>query len=101
MSGKSNNKKLKNVQKNKEEPIPIFNNKFSVESEIISNYLVEKLISLSISESLKNTVNKLFEKGDMKFIWVRQNYSGIFNYSMSIKKTLKEYNLNLSKFYGK
>ena len=59
MSGKSNNKKLKNVQKNKEEPIPIFNNKFSVESEIISNYLVEKLISLSISESLKNTVNKL------------------------------------------
>ena len=43
----------------------------------------------------------LFEKGDMKFKWVRQNYSGIFNYLMSIKKTLKEYNLNLSKFYGK
>ena len=43
----------------------------------------------------------LFEKGDMKSKLVRQNYSGIFNYLMSIKKTLKEYNLNLSKFYGK
>ena len=61
--------------------------------------LKENYRSFGINEL--NYEPSLFEKGDMKFIWVRQNYSGIFNYSMSIKKTLKEYNLNLSKFYGK
>ena len=61
--------------------------------------LKENYRSFGINEL--NYEPSLFEKGDMKFIWVRQKYSGIFNYSMSIKKTLKEYNLNLSKFYGK
>ena len=42
-----------------------------------------------------------FEGGQPKFVYVRQNYSTIINYSMSVKKRLKPYDFNLDKFYGK
>ena len=62
MSEKQNNNKIKNVQNvhnNAKEEIPIFNSNFSTESETISRYIIEKLISFSITESLRNKVNKL------------------------------------------
>ena len=43
----------------------------------------------------------IFDSGDVKFVWVRHNFSGALNYSMNLKKNLKEFNFNLSKFYGK
>ena len=43
----------------------------------------------------------IFDCGDIKYIWVRQNYSGIYEFTKSIKHSLKEYKLNLTKFYGK
>ena len=43
----------------------------------------------------------LFDSGDIKFVWVRQNFSGQYKYSKNLKKELKAYNFNLSKFYGK
>jgi len=42
-----------------------------------------------------------FYDGQPKFVYVRQNYSTVINFSMSIKKRLRNYNFNLSKFYGK
>ena len=42
-----------------------------------------------------------FDGGQPKFVYVRQNYSTVINFSMSVKKRLKHYNFNLSKFYGK
>lgn len=43
----------------------------------------------------------IFDYGTAKFIWVRQNFSGQFGYSESIKKSLVEYKFDLKKFYGK
>jgi len=43
----------------------------------------------------------IFDSGTAKFVWVRHKYSGQYKYSEDIKKNLKEYNFNLSKFYGK
>lgn len=43
----------------------------------------------------------VFDKGDKKFVWVRQKYAGTQFYSESIKNSLKLYNFNLTKFYGK
>ena len=43
----------------------------------------------------------IFDSGTAKFVWVRHKYSGNKNFSENIKKHLKEYNFNLSKFYGK
>ena len=62
MSEKQNNNKIKNVQNvhnNAKEEIPIYNSNFSTESETISRYIIEKLISFSITESLRNKVNQL------------------------------------------
>ena len=42
-----------------------------------------------------------FDNGDIKFVWVRHNFSGLFKYSMRIEKDLKDYDFNLNKFYGK
>ena len=42
-----------------------------------------------------------FYDGQPKFVYVRQNYSTVINFSMSIKKRLRNYNFNLTKFYGK
>ena len=43
----------------------------------------------------------IFDSGEAKFVWVRHNYSGTLNYSKRVKKYLKAYNFNLTKFYGK
>ena len=53
-----NNNNIINNNINNEQHI-LYKNNFSVESEIISKYIIEKIISLSITESLKNKVNKL------------------------------------------
>ena len=42
-----------------------------------------------------------FDNGDIKFVWVRHNFSGLFKYSVKVEKSLKDYDFNLSKFYGK
>ena len=43
----------------------------------------------------------VFDSGTAKFVWVRQNYSGDFNFSENKKKHLKENEFDLNKFYGK
>ena len=53
------NKNIRNAQKKiAEEPKIIYQKNFSIESEIIVNYIIEKIISFTISESLKNKVDK-------------------------------------------
>jgi len=42
----------------------------------------------------------VFDSGDPKFIYVRQEYSGAYNYYKLIPKKLKAHNFNLSLFYG-
>ena len=41
-----------------------------------------------------------FDTGDIKFVWVRHNFSGQFNISIHILKKLKPIKFNLSNFYG-
>ena len=53
-----NNSNNNNNNNNNEQPL-LYKNIFLVESEIISKNIIEKIISLSITESLKNKVNKL------------------------------------------
>ena len=43
----------------------------------------------------------IFDQGDTKFIYVRQKFSGIFNFTLKIKRRLKTYNINISNFLGK
>ena len=43
----------------------------------------------------------IIDNGEAKFVWVRQNYSGLYHYSEKIKNHLKLYKFNLTKFYGK
>ena len=43
----------------------------------------------------------IFDSGLVKFVWVRQNYSGLYNFSRRIENNLKEYKFNITKFYGK
>ena len=69
MSEKQNNNKIKNVHNNTKEEIPLSKSNFSTESEIISRYIIEKLISFSITESLRNTVNKLLPNFCFKRIY--------------------------------
>ena len=69
MSEKQNNNKIKNVHNNTKEEIPLNKTNFSTESEIISRYIIEKLISFSITESLRNTVNKLLPNFCFKRIY--------------------------------
>ena len=42
-----------------------------------------------------------FESGAPKFIYVRQKFSGSYNLSIQIQKSLVEYTFNFSKFFGK
>lgn len=66
---------------------------------VIKKSLLEKYKSFGIKEL--NYEPAIFDSGDPKFVWVRQNYSGLYIYSNRIKKRLKAYNFNLTKFYGK
>ena len=73
-------------------------------TDLGSHILVRnKLLEIAKSFGVKNITYEpaVFDSGDIKVVWVRQNYSGIYSYSIQIKKLLKEYKFNLSKFYGK
>ena len=62
MNETPHNKNTRNAHKKiTEQPKPkiIYEKKFSIESEIIVKYIIDKIISLTITESLKNDVNKL------------------------------------------
>ena len=62
MSDKQTNNHIKNAHSNITEPkesISLNQINFSTESETISRFIIEKIISLSISEYLKNNVNRL------------------------------------------
>lgn len=65
---------------------------------IIRKTLLEKYKSFGIKEL--NYEPAVFDSGEAKFVWVRQNYSGLYFHSNFIKKYLKVYNFNLTKFYG-
>ena len=43
----------------------------------------------------------IFDDGEPKFVYVRQNYSWYYNKIGKNLKRLKEYHFNLLKFYGK
>ena len=43
----------------------------------------------------------IFDNGGAKFVWVRQEYSGYYKHSKKIRKSLKLYNFNITKFFGK
>ena len=65
-----------------------------VRNRIINNYQQYGIKNLNYEPAV-------FDKGTAKFVWVRQNYSGDFQYSERIKKHLKEYKFDLNIFYGK
>ena len=71
-------------------------NHFFVRKFILNNYK-----SLGIKEL--NYEPAIFDSGDQKFIYVRQNYSHSYSAHKSILRTNKyiKYKLNLSLFYGK
>ena len=109
MSEKQNNNKIKNVQNvhnNAKEEIPIYNSNFSTESETISRYIIEKLISFSITESLRNKVNKLLPHFCFKRIYETLDIINhidfisydkddfIFNSKKHLKKMKTSKNLN-------
>ena len=65
----------------------------------IRKTILEKYKSYGIKEL--NYEPAIFDNGDPKFVWVRQNYSGTYKITKKIQKGLKVNNFNLSKFYGK
>ena len=78
------------------------------DSYIISDIGTHIWVRKKIFESYKsfgikelNYEPAIFDTGEVKFVWVRQKYSGIYTFSKDIEKNLKLYKFNLSKFYGK
>ena len=69
MNDKSNNKKIKNANNVIVKPPPIYKTNFSTESEIIIRFIIEKIISLSITESLKNKIDKIIPEYCFKQIF--------------------------------
>lgn len=65
-----------------------------VRTKILTSYK-----SFGLSEL--NYEPAIFDSGTAKFIWVRQNFSGLYDYSLSVEKDLIEYKFDLRKFYGK
>lgn len=61
--------------------------------------IIDSFKSFGIKEL--NYEPAIFDSGEAKFVWVRQNYSGLYKFSQRIENNLKEYKLNLNKFYGK
>ena len=43
----------------------------------------------------------IIDSGDPKFIWGSQKFSSGYNNTIKLQKRLKEYNFNISKFFGK
>ena len=66
---------------------------------IIRKSLLQSYKSFGINEL--NYEPAIFDSGEPKFVWVRQNYSGLFILYNKMRKFLKPCNFNLTKFYGK
>ena len=99
MSETPHNKNIRNTHKKiTEMPKIICEKNFSIESEIIVKYIIEKIISLSITESLKNDVNKLLPDYCYNQIYQTLNIItqldfisyDIDDYPFQRKKTLKK-----------
>jgi hypothetical protein len=67
------------------------------------SFIKEKILKSFQSYGIKtlNYEPTIFDSGDPKFIYVRQNYSGSYDYTKKIHKKLKAHYFNLSKFFGK
>ena len=66
----------------------------SIRKSILESYKTFGIKSLNYEPTI-------FDNGEVKFIWVRQNYSGQYSYSLRLLKRLKQFNFNLSNFCGK
>ena len=64
----------------------------------IRKTILEKYKSYGIKEL--NYDPAIFDSGDPKFAWVKQNYSATSHYLWKIQKRLKVNNYNLNKFFG-
>ena len=64
----------------------------------IRNVILKSYKSFGINEL--NYEPAIFDNGDIKFIWVRQKYSGQYYYTKKIRKKLNRYKFNLKRFYG-
>jgi hypothetical protein len=69
------------------------NNHVTIRQTLLKNYKSYGIKTLNYEPSI-------FDNGDPKFVYVRQNYSSTFSFKIN-KKALKVNNFNLSKFYGK
>ena len=65
----------------------------------IKKTLLKKYKSFGIKEL--NYDPALFDESSQKFIYVRQNYSGAFDFTKKIPRISRPINFNLSSFYGK
>jgi len=98
---------------NNEGTMSIFNSLITVLNKVNDTYIINDIGGHSVirknllkyykSYGIKNLDYEpaIFDSGDGKFIYVRQNYSGTYGSTMSIKSNLKLYNFNLSNFYKK
>ena len=66
---------------------------------VIRKNILEKYKSYGIKKLYYDPA--IFDSGDAKFVWVRQNYSGTLDYSDRLKNKSKLYDFNLNNFYGK
>lgn len=102
-----------NISYNDEGVMSIFISLITVLNKVNDTYSIYDLgthiwVRAKILQSYKSFgIQKLdyepaiFDSGEAKFVWVRQNYSGLYSFSMNIEKNLKLYKFNLNKFYGK
>ena len=64
----------------------------------IRNVILKSYKSFGINKL--NYEPAIFDNGDIKFIWVRQIYSGQYYYTKRIRNKLNKYKFNLKRFYG-
>ena len=66
-------------------------------------FLKTKILSSYKSFGIKklNYVPYIFDSGEPKFVWVRQNYSGTYHKKFSNRTKSRRCIFNLSKFFGK
>ena len=94
-------------------PMSVFHSLITVLNKVNDSYTIFDLHGHSIcrkillkkykSFGIKNLNYEpaIFDSGDIKFVWVRQKFSALYNNSIRKQKTLKLFNFNLSNFYGK
>ena len=102
-----------NMSFNNEGVMSIFVSLIIVLNKVNDTYIVYDLghhpwIKKTLLKSFRSFgINKLdydpafFDDGDIKFVWVRHNYSGQYLFSKELKNKLNPYNFNLNHFYGK